>query len=46
MCLSFQPTPLATEKVIKYFGDFSELRIPKSRSWVCDAVLRLACAAR
>ncbi len=34
------------QKSYNYFGDFSELAIPQSRSWLCDAVIHLACAAR
>ncbi len=34
------------QKSYNYFVDFSELAIPQSRSWLCDAVIHLACAAR
>ena len=43
-------TPACTaafdKKVITILSIFSELGIPQSRSWLCDAVIRLACAAR
>jgi hypothetical protein len=39
-------TAPSQRKNYKYFDDFPELGIPKSRSWLYDAALRLACAAQ